>query len=238
VADGDDVVVPLDSARAPNAVSDSLSRIVARPLGTSRVAMARPLPGPGMLGLPAAMGSGSTQCWGRFEPQTPSTPHTPDGSAPPSGPLAGMLVAAPTPKPQSIEEIIRRANEAQAQRVRQKEEQDRSERERARELEREGRKQRKRAAANGTRGGERDKRRKPSATTGSSSSRAPSSSALAVDADVPMEKRLKKLVGEVVVRCMSRHQDELDRDTFKRHAREVRPALRPCRCPADHPLHS
>ncbi|KAJ3515007.1 hypothetical protein NLJ89_g2034 [Agrocybe chaxingu] len=35
------------------------------------------------------------------------------------------------------------------------------------------------------------------------------------------EKRLLKLVGEVVVKCMSKHSKAFDRDSFKKHAREL-----------------
>ncbi|CAA7262089.1 unnamed protein product [Cyclocybe aegerita] len=35
------------------------------------------------------------------------------------------------------------------------------------------------------------------------------------------EKRLLKLVGEVVVKCMSKHSKTFDRDSFKKHAREL-----------------
>lgn len=35
------------------------------------------------------------------------------------------------------------------------------------------------------------------------------------------EKRLQKLVGQVVVRCLSKHKDQLDHDTFKEKAKEV-----------------
>lgn len=36
------------------------------------------------------------------------------------------------------------------------------------------------------------------------------------------EKRLLKLVGAVVVKCMSKHRDQLDHEQFKKHAKEVR----------------
>ncbi|PWN35572.1 SET domain-containing protein, partial [Meira miltonrushii] len=35
------------------------------------------------------------------------------------------------------------------------------------------------------------------------------------------EKRLKMLLGEIVVRCMSHHKDDLDRDAFKKHAKDL-----------------
>lgn len=36
-------------------------------------------------------------------------------------------------------------------------------------------------------------------------------------------KKLLKLVGEVVVKYMSRYRDNMDHETFKKHAKEVRP---------------
>ena len=36
------------------------------------------------------------------------------------------------------------------------------------------------------------------------------------------EKRLLKLVGAVVVKCMSKHRHDMDHDMFKKHAKEVR----------------
>ncbi|TFY61091.1 hypothetical protein EVJ58_g4716 [Rhodofomes roseus] len=35
------------------------------------------------------------------------------------------------------------------------------------------------------------------------------------------EKRLLKLVGAVIVKCMSKHRDQLDHDQFKKHAKEL-----------------
>ncbi len=39
------------------------------------------------------------------------------------------------------------------------------------------------------------------------------------------ERKLRKLVGEIVVRQMSKHKDELERDSFKRHAKELTNAI-------------
>jgi [histone H3]-lysine36 N-trimethyltransferase len=41
------------------------------------------------------------------------------------------------------------------------------------------------------------------------------------------EKRLQKLVGSVVVKCMSKYQKQMDHAQFKKHAKEVR-VLRSC----------
>ena len=35
------------------------------------------------------------------------------------------------------------------------------------------------------------------------------------------EKRLLKLVGAVVVKCMSKYQSQMDHDVFKKHAKQV-----------------
>lgn len=43
----------------------------------------------------------------------------------------------------------------------------------------------------------------------------------AEDKEANKEKRLLKLVGAVVVKCMSKHSKSFDRDSFKRHAKEV-----------------
>lgn len=42
------------------------------------------------------------------------------------------------------------------------------------------------------------------------------------DKEVLKEKRLMKLVGAVVVKCMSKHSKTFDRESFKKHAKEVR----------------
>ena len=36
------------------------------------------------------------------------------------------------------------------------------------------------------------------------------------------EKRLLKLISPVVVKCMSKHKDQMDHDQFKKYAKEVR----------------
>jgi ribosomal protein L12E/L44/L45/RPP1/RPP2 len=42
------------------------------------------------------------------------------------------------------------------------------------------------------------------------------------DKEALKEKRLMKLVGAVVVKCMSKHSKTFDRESFKKHAKEVR----------------
>ncbi len=39
--------------------------------------------------------------------------------------------------------------------------------------------------------------------------------------DASREKRLTKVVGEFVVRTMSKYKDQMERETFKRYAKEV-----------------
>lgn len=40
------------------------------------------------------------------------------------------------------------------------------------------------------------------------------------------EKRLLKLIGAVVVKCMSKHSKSFDHDTFKKHAKEVSSSIK------------
>ncbi len=42
------------------------------------------------------------------------------------------------------------------------------------------------------------------------------------DKDANKEKRLLKLISPVVVKCMSKHKDQMDHDQFKKYAKEVR----------------
>ena len=42
------------------------------------------------------------------------------------------------------------------------------------------------------------------------------------DKEALKEKRLLKLIGAVVVKCMSKHSKSFDRDSFKKYAKEVR----------------
>lgn len=46
------------------------------------------------------------------------------------------------------------------------------------------------------------------------------------DKEANKEKRLLKLIGSVVVKCMSKHKDQMDHDQFKKYAKEVRSSLR------------
>lgn len=41
------------------------------------------------------------------------------------------------------------------------------------------------------------------------------------DEQAKKDKRLTKLVGDVVVRSMSKYREQMEHDTFKRYAKEV-----------------
>ncbi|KAI0070968.1 hypothetical protein K474DRAFT_1712871 [Panus rudis PR-1116 ss-1] len=65
---------------------------------------------------------------------------------------------------------------------------------------------------------EREKRKKAAA---SSSSSGKSHHMSAEEKEANKEKKLLKLVGAVVVKCMSKHKDQFDHDSFKKHAKEL-----------------
>ncbi len=135
-------------------------------------------------------------------------------------------ISAP-PVAKSIEEIIREANEHE-ERARKEAE---SAAKAARELELNGNlkpasssssSSRKRPSSSSRHA---DKRHKPSssaaAARSSNGADAGSSSSKAGELAASNERRLRKLVGEVVVRQMSKHKDALERESFKRHAKEL-----------------
>lgn len=68
---------------------------------------------------------------------------------------------------------------------------------------------------------EREKRKRSSLGGGSTSSGLPSSTSKAGTSEEQKEKRLLKMVGEVVVKSMSKYKDQLDHDRFKKYAKEV-----------------
>ncbi|KAJ1019912.1 hypothetical protein NDA16_004193 [Ustilago loliicola] len=140
---------------------------------------------------------------------------------------------APTPPAKSIEDIIREANE-QEERARKEAE---AAAKAARELQLNGglssSSSRKRPSSSSRHA---DKRHKVStssaahsssrngASNGADSSRSaaePSSNSDPADLAASNERRLRKLVGEIVVCQMSKHKDQLERDSFKRHAKEL-----------------
>jgi len=62
----------------------------------------------------------------------------------------------------------------------------------------------------------------PSVTEkGASRSKHPKKHLSSAEKEAHKEKRLLKLVGAVVVKCMSKYQKEMDHDLFKKHAKEV-----------------
>ncbi|SJX66267.1 related to SET2-Histone methyltransferase [Sporisorium reilianum f. sp. reilianum] len=131
------------------------------------------------------------------------------------------------PVTKSIEEIIREANEAEERARKEAEAAAKA----ARELELNGglngSSSRKRPSSSSRHS---DKRAKHASSSSASSNGVDSSSRSAanlVGADLAAsnERRLRKLVGELVVRQMSKHKDELERESFKRHAKELTNAI-------------
>jgi histone-lysine N-methyltransferase SETD2 len=145
-----------------------------------------------------------------------STP--PDAPLPPQAPTLKRPVTASTSE---IDAIIERSKAAAAaaelQRIEgerhaeefkiAKEKRKEREREKIAARKEKGRAKLKAIATNG----------KPSSSRASTSAVASSSAAQATDKD----KQLLKLVGEVVVKYMSRYREQMDHDTFKKHAKEV-----------------
>ena len=133
----------------------------------------------------------------------------------------------------SIEDIIRRANEdSEAQQKRLLQQQELELEEQKKEKERKEREKKKRRAKqhDEMRGGQ------DMASTSASKRASPSSSeshivhkdkrarpaAAHEDTDIEtLERHLRKLVGALVIKQMSKVRDQLDRERFKRHAKEV-----------------
>lgn len=133
----------------------------------------------------------------------------------------------------SIEDIIRRANEdSEAQQKRLLQQQELELEEQKREKERKEREKKKRRAKqhDEMRGGQ------DMASTSASKRASPSSSESHIvhkdkrarsasaheDTDIEtLERHLRKLVGALVIKQMSKVRDQLDRERFKRHAKEV-----------------
>lgn len=136
-------------------------------------------------------------------------------------------VAPPT---KSIEDIIREANEQEERARKEAEAAARA----ARELELNGgassTSSRKRPSSSSRHSDKRIKHSSASSSSRHASSNgtdttrpADSTSTTSTPADLAAsnEKRLRKLVGELVVRQMSTHKDQLERESFKRHAKEL-----------------
>lgn len=223
----------LDAAQAPNDVSRALEQVVPRPLGTFNGVPTGPNArrnggAPSFEGTPNRFnrsGPGAGAGWrgamnARF-PSGPTTPQTPDVDArfiPGAGP--GPTARSMTTSTMSIEEIIRRANESQAAEA--------------------ARMQREEANASvGARSPSPTKphgenpsvKRKSSSKVSSNRDREKkhkSSSSNGASGEDKQRKRLSGLVGEIVVRAMSKKKDEpplSDKDAFKRHAREATEVL-------------
>ncbi|PWY98917.1 hypothetical protein BCV70DRAFT_201699 [Testicularia cyperi] len=128
----------------------------------------------------------------------------------------------------SIEDIIREANEQEERRRKEAEAAAKA----ARELELQGMtaapSSRKRPSSSSRHA---DKRHKSSSSSSLLNVRASTSVSTAAgavssghnggDALAASEKKLRKMVGELVVRQMSKHKDQLERDTFKKYAKEL-----------------
>lgn len=115
---------------------------------------------------------------------------------------------APAPKPAlSIDDIIRRANEANEAQQRLEAEEAARAAQAAADAEARAAKRRERASAPA-----------PAAKKAKAEPAAPA--APAVDA-AALEKQLAKQVGALVVKQLSKHKHELDRERFKRHAKEL-----------------
>lgn len=190
-----DVVQPsLEEASAPNAVFSRLDTLAPRPLGTVQT--------------PKPVSGAPTRSFRDTQRNTPPVP------TPLKRPLQPTV---------SIEEIIRRANEAEAEKRRLAEEAAVAARAAALAAEEAASKDKTTVSSDVSkrRGNGKHvsslsgKRRRVGEKPSSSSSHSGSSNIEGA------ERRLKKLVGDVVVRCMSEHKGELDRDVFKKHAREL-----------------
>ncbi|CDU25606.1 related to SET2-Histone methyltransferase [Sporisorium scitamineum] len=141
-----------------------------------------------------------------------------------------QLPAQPVTK--SIEDIIREANEAEERARKEAEAAAKA----ARELELNGglgsSSSRKRPSSSSRHSDKRAKHASLSSSSSQSAIRQPSSNGVdsssnmgAADLAASNERRLRKLVGEIVVRQMSKHKDELERESFKRHAKELTNAI-------------
>lgn len=221
----------LEDAQAPNDISARLvNKSVPKPLGKSSAASA--LSGsPGFWhGRPRASGGpgwwAGTPSASRLSMNAPDTPRTPGAAAQAAASYDdSSFYATPatsTPK-MSIEEIIRRANEAQA-----------AEQQEAEERRKNGKPSGSSSSSSKKRKGEvngssssKEKKSRPSSSShanGSSSKKEGSSSKDSAPASehLPrLEKKLNILVSDLVIGVMSKYKDQLDREVFKKHAKEL-----------------
>ncbi|KAE8213810.1 hypothetical protein CF327_g2710 [Tilletia walkeri] len=190
------LLAPLEEARAPANVSNSLRDIVA---SKYYVPMGKVAPRPRVF----------QDDFRRGPPESPK----------PAAPL--------TPAGPSIEDIIREAT-IKAERERQAvadAEKQAEEKRKKEEMEARERRKRKTLSKSSSAGSSSSKRHRPE---GSSSSRSDKkrrsgeeSSSSGSGPNAQLEKKLESLVGELVVNTMSKSKDRLDRDVFKKHAKEL-----------------
>ena len=202
LAELDNEPVTLDQAQAPNAVSEELGRALPerRPQAEAVVKQPRPprrRPPPTSAG-PGGWGGGGAS---HYSPARSGLANAQRSSGSPRTPGAGS-------QSQSIQEIIRQANKQEEQRRREQEEAVRA----AREAEI--------AAATG---GSPRKHARPSSAVYPAEKRHKADGIVSGSGSgTDNENRLRKMVGEIVVKQMSKHKDQLERETFKKYAREVR----------------
>ncbi|KAE8225332.1 hypothetical protein CF319_g1916 [Tilletia indica] len=190
------LLAPLEEARAPANVSNNLREIVA---SKYYVPMGKVAPRPRVF----------QDDFRRGPPESPK----------PAPPL--------TPAGPSIEDIIREAT-IKAERERQAvadAEKHAEEKRKKEEMEARERRKRKALSKSSSGGSSSSKRHRPE---GSSSSRSDKkrrsgeeSSSSGSGPNAQLEKKLESLVGELVVNTMSKSKDRLDRDVFKKHAKEL-----------------
>ncbi|PWN52748.1 hypothetical protein IE53DRAFT_311495 [Violaceomyces palustris] len=197
----------LDQAQAPNAVSEELKRVL--PSRRPPPALERRPPAPSPLHQRRKM------------PPSLSGPNGYPKARPGEHFLSSMLKTPPgtaaavqTPPTQTIEEIIRLANEQEARQRREAEEkaiQGAKEAKEGAQSKKHHRISHHTSSSSSSSSTRPDKRRKPW-----------SDEARKDGGDTSAEeKRLRKMVGELTVKYMSKHKDELERETFKKHAKEL-----------------
>lgn len=238
--------VTLETAKAPNWISGKLQSVVPRPLFAASDSPSTPQTPDGH----------SRHLHHSYPPHqhSHSHPHHHHSSSTKvhwqtsltkASPALPVAAVAPAKKKVDIEEIIRQANESQAEQRRLAEQKARE----AAEEEAERAKKEKaisisavtsrksssnpKSSSNGNShhhksGSSSSGKRQHSQTRPRSSEgvEGPQKKKKASDQDSSsssstVEKRLRKLMGEIVVKVMSRYSAELDRDVFKKHAREL-----------------
>ncbi|MCO5610621.1 hypothetical protein L7F22_064860 [Adiantum nelumboides] len=239
--------VTLETAKAPNWISGKLQSVVPRPLFAASDSPSTPQTPDGH----------SRHLHHNYPPHQHSHSHPHHHSSSnkvhwqtsltKASPALSVAAVAPAKKKVDIEEIIRQANESQAEQRRLAEQKARE----AAEEEAERRKKEKAISISAVTSRKSSSNPKSSSNgnghhhkSGSSSSSSgkrqhsqtrprssegvegPQKKKKASDQDTSsssstVEKRLRKLMGEIVVKVMSRYSAELDRDVFKKHAREL-----------------